>query len=443
MEFIINLIKIIAIIVACVLLGIFLLKDASKKNYSAKAKLNDRQKNKLQKKIRLRYLTDEQKKKIFGDRLKDNLKTFVFFYLICSAIFLLNLLSDESKIDFLVIILGGIGITVISVLVLQYFIRLNRKYCISDGYFSGFYTGISYRDRTTKGRYYYYDPRKDRYRSVVFEIPNDITYRDQTRKEYYEMIILDSGNIYRPIMLLPKSMWEEPQSLGTSFRLLNVHKAQLNNELTNIEQTDTETLSVQSSTETQNNPRENRTPLGEQPHYKMLGNLMQLSGWFHHLKREYLAGRSDEKELSEITTQPLLHSLVVQRNRLDKLGISLDEELSNAVSDLQFQSDGYNMSTMQNDRDEYGIRNRLYYVQRNVYKDGKCIYKHKEQEMSTISVLRSKVDSENTTCPNCGYQGKLSDFMNGCQACGTHFYHSRLRTQNNRLCTQSEFTFTV
>ncbi len=287
---------------------------------------------------------------------------------------------------------------------------------------------------------------------MVLEIPNDRTYNDPARKGYYEMIILDLGIIYRPIMLLPKSMWETPKRLGTSFSLLNAQKAQLNNELTDTERRNTEintetndifldtvynpaneitgntalikmqeTTSVQSTAERPNNPRENRTPLGELPHYKMLGNLMHLSGRFHHLKREYFTGRSDEKELSEITTQPLLHSLVVQRNRLDKLGISLDEELSNAVSDYQFQSAGYNMSTMQNDNDEYGIRNRLYYVQRNVYKDGKCIYKHKEREMFTISVLRSKVDGENTACPNCGYQGKLSDFMNGCQACGTHF----------------------
>ncbi len=95
MEFIIDLIKIIAIIVACVLLGIFLLKNASKRNYDAKVKLNDRQKNKLQKKIRLRYLTDDQKKKIFGDQLKDNLKTFAFDYLFSAVIVILPFLLYE------------------------------------------------------------------------------------------------------------------------------------------------------------------------------------------------------------------------------------------------------------------------------------------------------------------------------------------------------------
>ena len=212
----------------------------------------------------------------------------------------------------------------------------------------------------------------------------------------------------------------KPQRLGTSFRLVNVQNALKEGESSKL------FLEYESDNSKPENvevkpPWEGRTPLGEQPHYKMLNNLMHLTRRFNHLKREYYLGLSDEKELSEVTTQPLLYSLVVCKRRLDRLGLKIDEEIIDSTSDLEINRPQYNMQTVENDRDEYGIRSRMAFVKRKIFKGNKCIYKHKDKEMSVISILRFRVKGDIAYCPNCGYSGKIPDFMNGCAACGTSF----------------------
>ena len=210
------------------------------------------------------------------------------------------------------------------------------------------------------------------------------------------------------------------QRLGSSFRLVNVQNG--------LKERGSSEASLQYASDNSEDdngevkpPWEGRTPLGEQPHYKMLNNLMHLTGRFNHLKREYYSGLSDERELSEITTQPLLYSLVVGKKRLDRLGLKVDEEIIDSASDFKINSPQYNMKTVENDRDEYGIRSRMSLVKRKIYKGNKCIYKHKDKEMSVISILRSRVKGDTACCPNCGYSGNISDFMTGCAACGASF----------------------
>lgn len=210
------------------------------------------------------------------------------------------------------------------------------------------------------------------------------------------------------------------QRLGTSFRLVNVQ-----NGLKERESSEAFSQYESDNSRSDNGevkpPWEGRTPLSEQPHYKMLNNLMHLTKRFNHLKREYYSGLSDERELSEVTTQPLLYSLVVGKKRLDRLGLKIDEEIIDSASDLDINSQQYNMKTVENDRDEYGIRSRISLVKRKIYKGKKCIYKHKDKEMSVISILRSRVKGDTACCPNCGYSGNISDFMTGCAACGASF----------------------
>lgn len=201
-----------------------------------------------------------------------------------------------------------------------------------------------------------------------------MTYIGVKKKDYYELVVYDYGIWYKPVLVLPKVMWEKPMRLGESFRLLNVQKAREDNNLTvqtdisadsgnglmqaeyadKAVLTDNESAVEDNESGNQRNdsgevkpPWEGRTPLGEQPHYKMLNNLMHLTGRFNHLKREYYSGISDEKELSEVTTQPLLYSLVVGKKRLDRLGLKIDEEIIDSASDFNINSPQYNMKTVE------------------------------------------------------------------------------------------------
>ena len=166
-----------------------------------------------------------------------------------------------------------------------------------------------------------------------------------------------------------------------------------------------------------------RTTLKEQLQYEYekQRNLTDLMNRFNNIKREYYLDKTNEKELSEITTKPLLYSLVLGKNRLGRLGLKLDEVVNcNSYYD-DIQSPWYYMKKVENDRDEYGVRNRRSFVIRNIYKGNKCIHKRKGKEISVVSILGSKVNEDNACCPNCGYSGNISDFMIGCAACGTRF----------------------
>ncbi|MCM1500472.1 MAG: hypothetical protein NC124_18580 [Clostridium sp.] len=166
---------------------------------------------------------------------------------------------------------------------------------------------------------------------------------------------------------------------------------------------------------------EHRIPLSETPHYKMLGYLMRMSKSFFLFQREYYLNKKSDLDLAQITTQPFGQRMRVSKKRLDALGLTMDLELSDATSDLQYRSELYNMESREDTQNEYGIRNRLMNVHRRFYRRKKCIYRRKNTAMSVVSVLKSKVTADTASCPNCGYPGKISDFMEGCAACGTKF----------------------
>ena len=168
-------------------------------------------------------------------------------------------------------------------------------------------------------------------------------------------------------------------------------------------------------------PEQKRIPLSETPHYKMIGYLMRMPERFFSWQREYYTGKKDDDELVKMTTQPFWQSMRISKKRLDEKGLTMDLELEKAVNDLEYGSDVYNMESKENERDEYGIRNKLMLVHRRFFKNGKCIYNQKTKEMSIVSIIKSKVEGNVTFCPNCGYQATISSFIDGCDACGSRF----------------------
>lgn len=169
------------------------------------------------------------------------------------------------------------------------------------------------------------------------------------------------------------------------------------------------------------NREENRIPLSETPYYKMIGYMMRLPKRFFYMQREYYSGKVKDSELLDITTKPFWESIRVNKRRLDCRGLRMDVEITEAVRDSSYGSDVYRMQSKENERDEYGIKTKLMRVKRRFYKGEKCIYKSKTQELSMVSIMKSKVNGEITYCPACGYQGSISGFIDGCDACGSHF----------------------
>lgn len=131
---------------------------------------------------------------------------------------------------------------------------------------------------------------------------------------------------------------------------------------------------------------------------------------------EYFSRKIDSSKILDDVTQPYYQSMILSRKRLEQKNISIDIDMkTNSLSDrMPFK--------FKNDEKFYvGERQDALKINRTFRLNGKKIRKQKSKETSKITFLKSMVDSKNgeAVCPNCGYSGKLSSYLDGCDACGS------------------------
>lgn len=138
----------------------------------------------------------------------------------------------------------------------------------------------------------------------------------------------------------------------------------------------------------------------------------------------YKGEREVGARLMERTTQPYWQSLQLIRKRLRqrKLTLSMEFEES-AVLPGEYESpkkDGY---------DYVCGRVQPVKIKRTYYRDGKRIAREKDREIAVYRLLKADVRGERAICPNCGFEGRLSSYIDGCDACGAKFLVSDFDTK--------------
>ena len=138
----------------------------------------------------------------------------------------------------------------------------------------------------------------------------------------------------------------------------------------------------------------------------------------------YQGDREAGARLMERTTQPYWQSLQLIRKRLQqrKLTLSMEFEES-AILPGEYESpkkDGY---------DYVCGRVQPVKIKRTYYRDGKRIAREKNREIAVYRLLKADVRGERAICPNCGFEGKLSSYIDGCDACGAKFLVSDFDTK--------------
>jgi len=128
----------------------------------------------------------------------------------------------------------------------------------------------------------------------------------------------------------------------------------------------------------------------------------------------------DNSKLQNHATQLLWHSIYLQKKRLERLNVQIElntsrRSYSKNVSPVRSKSyfDGrYNID----DVNEEIFSTRTYkYNGKNI----KCVY---DKEVAHYTFLSAKsVGDGNVICPNCGNTSSRSNFMDGCDYCGTKF----------------------
>lgn len=74
-------------------------------------------------------------------------------------------------------------------------------------------------------------------------------------------------------------------------------------------------------------------------------------------------------------------------------------------------------------------RTKAVKMRRTYYRKGKKIATLKTPEIVEANFLKADVQGDMAICPNCGHEGKLSSYIDGCDACGAKFLVSDFETK--------------
>lgn len=145
--------------------------------------------------------------------------------------------------------------------------------------------------------------------------------------------------------------------------------------------------------------------------------------FYRELKAFYQGNREAEQNLMEQTTQPFWQSLRLSRKRLQQRELTVDMEMqeSSRIADYDGPGkDGYDYTCR---------RTQSVKMRRTYYRKGKKIAFLRTPEIAAASFLKADVQGDMVVCPNCGHEGTLASYIDGCDACGARFLVSDFETK--------------
>lgn len=134
--------------------------------------------------------------------------------------------------------------------------------------------------------------------------------------------------------------------------------------------------------------------------------------FYKELKAFYQGSGEAEQKLMEQTTQPFWQSLRLNRKRLQQRNLTVDMEMQEPARPADYdgpKKDGYDYTCH---------RTKAVKMRRTYYRKGKKITTLKTPEIVEANFLKADVQGDMAICPNCGHEGKLSSYTDGCDACG-------------------------
>ena len=145
--------------------------------------------------------------------------------------------------------------------------------------------------------------------------------------------------------------------------------------------------------------------------------------FYEELREFYRGNEAAEQHLMEQTTQPFWQSLRLSKKRLQQHDLTMEMEMQETQPIADYEGpkkDGY---------DYICQRTAPVKMKRTYYRHGNKTAYMKEPEISTASFLKADVQGDMAVCPNCGHEGKLSSYIDGCDACGAKFLVSDFETK--------------
>lgn len=148
-------------------------------------------------------------------------------------------------------------------------------------------------------------------------------------------------------------------------------------------------------------------------------DMMKMSQSFPEFYSKYYNGVYGDEDLQEMTTQPFWQSMRLTKRRLLSKGLHMDLEMQDHVLKKNLRDSCAEVS--EDSSNMVGMHRRDVITKRNFTLNERRLRSKKEYEHLNIYMLQGKVEGENATCPNCGHVGKLSEYIDGCDYCGSLF----------------------
>lgn len=145
---------------------------------------------------------------------------------------------------------------------------------------------------------------------------------------------------------------------------------------------------------------------------------------FEKLQNEYFENKIDDSVIVDYVTQPMFQSLMLTKKRLRKNGLTKNTAVNPNVTKIKVNGQlieehlSYNCSY--NGSEAEG-ETYVAKVKRKYTLHGRLIYNKKTHEAQTYRTLTKKSKVSKVICPNCGYEGTVESFADGCDACGSKF----------------------
>jgi len=142
----------------------------------------------------------------------------------------------------------------------------------------------------------------------------------------------------------------------------------------------------------------------------------EMRNFIRKFRKESISGQ----DVSNYLTQSFFQSRMLQKRRLESVGVTIKEKYSTNLlrpfndSSVLWLYDGKNVACHVSDED--GKRRKEYSI------SGSKKLTIREKNFTTYSVItNASGTSAKVKCPNCGHECEITSFFNGCEYCRTKF----------------------
>ncbi len=154
-------------------------------------------------------------------------------------------------------------------------------------------------------------------------------------------------------------------------------------------------------------------------------------GNFIAFYRDYFKGNRTREDMTLISTQPFWQSIILSKKRLDEKGLTMDieyeDERKSRIGGEVFKTSSIDISKVDisnvtdNQKNISATLRKQLNVTQRVVRSDKVLYEEKGNKIVSMSQVKEKVASDMVVCPNCGHEGTISSYIDGCDYCHTKF----------------------